>query len=268
MDAGALAAQTVGMTRPAPLYREASVVPEYGAFLASTPWLAMAPRGQGRRVLVIPGFTAGDLLTSPLRCWLRLLGHRPAPWGLGINVGADDTTVRLLLRRLDQLVKANGGPIDVVGWSLGGIMARLLALHRPDAVRQAISLGSPIRVDDPEANLSDAVRVIAQLAGLQRGRRGHDLTQVPVPSTAIYSRQDGVVAADTCRQPKRPFAENIEVRGSHLGLVHNPAVIWAVADRLALPDGQWRPFVLPDRLRFLYPATEVDTDASSATPAA
>lgn len=272
MDAGLALTHTDPMSRPAPLWYEASAAPEYGIFLASAPWLATAPRGRGGRVLVIPGFTAGDLLTTPLRCWLRLLGHRPAPWGLGINVGADDTTVRLLLRRVDQLVKANGGPIDVVGWSLGGIMARLLALHRPEDIRQAISLGSPIRVDDPEANLSDAVRVIAQLAGLQRGRRGHDLTEVPVPSSAIYSRQDGVVAAETCRQPVRPFAENIEVRGSHVGLVHNPSVIWAVADRLAQPDGEWRPFEPPRHLRLLYPSDrdseEVGSDASGATPAA
>ncbi len=185
------------------------------------PWLATAPRGIGRRVLVLPGFTAGDVSTAPLRFALRALGHRPAPWGLGLNVGPDDETVRQLLRRLDQLVKQNGGPIDVVGWSLGGIMARLLALHHPDRVRQAISLGSPIRVEDPEANLSESVRRLSQLAGLQRGRRGHDLTVIPVPSTVIYSRQDGVVAPASCLQPVGPISENIEVRGAHIGLGHN-----------------------------------------------
>jgi pimeloyl-ACP methyl ester carboxylesterase len=243
------------VNRPAPAIYELSAIPEFGAFVLSTPWLAMAPRGTGRRVMVLPGFTAGDVSTAPLRLALRALGHRPAAWGLGLNVGPDDATVRQLLRSLDQLVKENHGPIDIVGWSLGGIMARLLALHHPDRVRQVISLGSPIRVDDPEANLSEGVRRLSQLAGIQRNRRGHDLTEVPVPSTVIYSRQDGVVAAGSCLQPVGPRAENIEVRGAHIGLGHNPAVIWAVADRLAQRDDEWSPFVPPALLARFYPRT-------------
>ena len=117
--------------RPAPAISELLAIPEFGAFVLSAPWLATAPRGIGRRVLVLPGFTAGDVSTAPLRFALRALGHRPAPWGLGLNVGPDVETVRQLLRRLDQLVQQNRGPIDIVGWSLGGIMARLLALHHP-----------------------------------------------------------------------------------------------------------------------------------------
>jgi hypothetical protein len=211
--------------------------------------------------MVLPGFTAGDVSTAPLRLALRALGHRPSAWGLGINIGADDETVRQLLRLLESLVRANGAPIDIVGWSLGGVMARLLALHRPDDVRRVVTLGSPIKVEDPDANLSEGVRRIAQLAGLQRGRRAHDLTKIPVPSTSVFSRQDGVVAAITCRQPVGPTAENIEVRGAHIGLGHNPTVIWVVADRLAQADGEWRPFEPPSKLRFLYPDPDVGFDA-------
>lgn len=246
----------MSVQRPAPSICELTAIPEFGAFMLSAPFFAAAPRGRGRRVLVIPGFTAGDLTTMPLRVTLRALGHRPSAWGLGANVGADDVTVRQLLRLLDQLVRANRGPIDIVGWSLGGIMARLLALHRPEDVRQAISLGSPIKVEDPEANLSEAVRRIAQLAGLQRGRRAHDLTEIPVPSTAIWSRQDGVVAAASCQQPAGPISENIQVRGAHTGLAHNPAVVWAIADRLAQADGEWNPFDPPSAIRFMYPSID------------
>lgn len=232
--------------------------------MLSAPLLAAAPRGTGRRVLVLPGFTAGDVSTAPLRFALRVLGHRPAPWGLGLNVGPDDETIRQLLRRLDQLVQQNRGPIDIVGWSLGGIMARLLALHHPDRVRQVISLGSPIRVEDPEANLSESVRRLSQLAGLQRGRRGHDLTVIPVPSTVIYSRQDGVVAPASCLQPVGPTSENIEVRGAHIGLGHNASAVWVVADRLAQCDGEWAPFVPPSALAWCYPNPDRDT-AGAAT---
>ena len=149
------------MPKPAPLFYEMSAVPELGAFMASAPWLAAAPRGHGRRILVIPGFTAGDLTTAPLRGVLRMLGHRPAGWGLGANIGPDDNTVRQLMRRVDELVERNGGPIDLVGWSLGGIMSRLIALYRPGDVRQVVSMGSPIRVKDPEAVLDFASQRLA-----------------------------------------------------------------------------------------------------------
>jgi pimeloyl-ACP methyl ester carboxylesterase len=248
--------KTATVETPAPAIYELSAIPEFGAFMLSAPWLATAPRGIGRRVLVLPGFTAGDVSTAPLRLALRALGHRPAPWGLGLNVGPDDETVRQLLRLLDRLVQQNGGPIDIVGWSLGGIMARLLALHHPDRVRQVVSLGSPIRIEDPQANVSEAVQRLAQLSGLQRNRRGHDLTEVPVPSTVIYSRQDGVVAAASCLQPVGPTAENIEVRGAHIGLGHNPSVVWAVADRLAQRDGEWEPFEPPALLSWCYPTPD------------
>jgi hypothetical protein len=242
--------------RPAPAITEFLAVPEFGAFVLSAPLLAAAPRGSGRRVLVLPGFTAGDVSTAPMRMVLRALGHRPAPWGLGLNVGPDDETVRQLVRKLDELYEQNGGPIDIVGWSLGGIMARLMALYEPDRVRQVISLGSPIRVEDPEANLSESVRRLSQLAGLQRGRRGHDLTVIPVPSTVIYSRNDGVVAPASCLQPVGPRSENIEVRGPHTGLGHNVAAVWAVADRLAQRDGEWAPFVPPAPMSWCYPDPE------------
>ncbi|HUV17255.1 MAG TPA: hypothetical protein VMW33_02130, partial [Ilumatobacteraceae bacterium] len=67
------------MDRPAPAISELLAIPEFGAFMLSAPWLATAPRGTGRRVLVLPGFTAGDVSTAPLRFVLRALGHRPAP---------------------------------------------------------------------------------------------------------------------------------------------------------------------------------------------
>ena len=244
------------MPKPAPLFYELSAGPELGALLATAPWLATAPRGRGNRVLVIPGFTAGDLTTAPLRAVLRALGHRPAGWGLGANIGPDDNTVRMLMRRVDELVERKRGPNYLVVWSLGGNIIRHIALYRPHDVRQVISMGSPIRVEDPEANLSDAVRIVAQMAGLQRDRATHDLTHVPVPSTAIFSRGDGIVAPSSCQQPPGPTAENVEVRGAHIGLAHNPTVVWTVADRLAWADGDpWRPFEPPARLGCLFPST-------------
>lgn len=255
------------MPRPAPIACELAAVPEFGVFLATSPLMARAPRGHGGRVLVIPGFTAGDLATTPLRATLRALGHRPSGWGLGANVGPNDLTVRQLQRKVDEMVDQNDGPIDIVGWSLGGVMGRLLAAHRPEDVNQVITLGSPIHLDDPATRITDTVRVLAHVAGLQPNERRYSIRRIPVPSTVIYSRGDGVVAPSSTHQEPGPTAENIEVRGSHIGLVHNPAVLWVVADRLAQEPGTWTPFRPPRGMGRLYPLIESGTPDDPLEPA-
>lgn len=242
------------MRRPRMFAREITAFGEFGAYVAFVPGLlAAAPRGHGSHVLVIPGFVSGDIATIPLRRTLQLLGHRPHGWGLGTNIGPDDLTVRELLRKVDRLVEQQNGPIDIVGWSLGGILARLIAQHRPEDVRQVITMGSPLRIADPADEVSDPIRIIGRLVGLHPGRRRHDIRRIPVPSSSIYSRHDGVVAPAACLQNEGPEAENIEVYGAHTGLGHNLAAVWAVADRLAQPEGTWERFEVPERLDRLFP---------------
>ena len=95
------------------------------------------------------------------------------------------------------------------------------------------------KIDDPN--------VQAQLA------ESHDVP--PVPSTAIYSQQDGIVAWQNSREPKAPHTDNIEVKGSHCGLGVNPTVLWAIADRLAQEEGQWKPFERGGIRSLLYPSS-------------
>jgi pimeloyl-ACP methyl ester carboxylesterase len=153
---------------------------------------------------------------------------------------------------LDTLVQRHGEPITLVGWSLGGIFARSLALRRPTAVRQVITLGSPFGIPE-DANVgTPGERMYQRLAHLHVQDRIHPSGAVlreplPVPSTAVYSRWDGIVDWRDCLQRSGPNSENVEVRGSHLGLGHHPAVLWTVADRLAQPTNQWRPFQIPKR---------------------
>ena len=75
----------------------------------------------------------------------------------------------------------------------------------------------------------------------------------PVPCTAIYSRSDGVVAWQGCLERESATTENIEVQGSHCGLGHNPGAVYAIADRLAHPQGQWQPFRRSGTRSLLYP---------------
>ena len=243
---------------PASLLGELRALPELLASPAAGAVIAyLAPVGAPRPVLVIPGFISGDSATFTLRMFLRSLGHRPHGWGLGLNVGAAHHVAEGIDRALTELYEEYRTPIDIVGWSLGGIFGRLIAQHRPEDVRQVISMGSPLRISDPHDEVSDPIRIIGRLVGLEAQRRRHDIRRIPVPSTSIYSRHDGVVAPAACLQTPGPRSENIEVYGAHTGLGHNLAAVWVVADRLAQVDDGWAPFEVPERLSALFPDPSV-----------
>jgi pimeloyl-ACP methyl ester carboxylesterase len=153
--------------------------------------------------------------------------------------------------------------VSIVGWSLGGIFARRLALRAPAQVRQVISLGSPFALAGRAVDGSPGGRVYQRLAPGRPSRRnlpsrGSLSRPLPVPSTSVYSRWDGVVDWRQCRQQPGPRSENVAVRSSHLGMGHDPAVLWVVADRLAQPRHQWQPFQRPTRfgLGALFPAED------------
>ncbi len=245
---------------------------EFFGFLAAAPWLGLAPRGEGHPVLVLPGFMASDESTFALRAYLAGLGYDVHGWELGTNIGPTKDAIEGMYDVLDELYGIYDEPVSVVGWSLGGIYARELAHRDPDAVRQVIMLGSPFRLADPRqtkiyrlyerySHLHDkdhpTLPAFSQIAAPLR-----------VPCTSIYSRTDGVVAWQTCLESRGPQRENIEVAGSHCGLGHNPAAMYAVADRLALPDGHWRRFTAPRFLAGAYPRAEYATENQTAVVAA
>jgi len=235
-------------------------VAEYALFFAVEPLLQRAPSGDGHHVLVLPGFLADDCSTFGLRWHLRNLGYATHGWDLGRNVGPTREIVSGMRHCLDALADEYGEKISLVGWSLGGIYARELARDVPSEVRQVITLASPFRL----TNLAQTRTGLLY----QRYRPRHEPRyQVPpyssshepltVPSSAVYTRSDGIVAWQTCVQPIDAISENIEVRGSHCSLGHHVAVAYAVGDRLAQPEGEWEPFKPPGALRYLYP-TPVD----------
>jgi pimeloyl-ACP methyl ester carboxylesterase len=148
-----------------------------------------------------------------------------------------------MLSRIDELFERHGGRrISLVGWSLGGLYARQLAKIVPEKVRCVISLGSPFAGSPRSTN---AWRTYEMVTGTSIGDQ--DLPDrlaeaPPVPTTSIFSRSDGIVAWRACLNSDGPQVENIEVHGSHCGLGHHPAVVYAIADRLAQPEGGWRKF--------------------------
>jgi pimeloyl-ACP methyl ester carboxylesterase len=163
-----------------------------------------------------------------------------------------------MVERLRELRARYAKRVSLIGWSLGGIYARELARRFPDDVRQVITLGTPFR-NVEATNVPRFLRAILERRPLpdEQSYRALLADPLPVPSTAIYSRSDGIVHWESCQELAGPRSENIEVASSHLGLGHHPVVLLTVADRLAQPEGTWAPFAPPARLPWpLVPRTQ------------
>lgn len=222
---------------------QARAVRDLAAVGARRALLRKVPRGDGHAVLVLPGLLAGDFSTAPLRGFLRDLCYDARGWKLGLNRGPTPALQEKLVERLFHLHRRHGRPVSLVGWSLGGIYARELARAHPEKVRVVVTLGSPFR----DISATHAVRLVALRPG---GRpvadslavRAHLRQPIPVPATSIYSRNDGIVHWQSCLEEEGPRRENVEVSCSHTGMGFHPEALAVVADRLALPEGAWRPF--------------------------
>jgi len=222
--------------------------------LAKT-YLSSAPRGDGHGVLVLPGLLASDASTSVLRRFVRRLGYDVRGWNLGRNRGPTDEVLDQLPRELSALADRAGRPVSLIGWSLGGIYGRELARRHPGLVRQVITLGSPFALTDPRQSHADGAytrRRYLHATG-RLPTREQLAAPIAVPSTAVYSRRDGIVAWQACIAPETPLHENVEVRCAHLGFGTDQATLWLIADRLAVPAGARRQFRPPPALRPLYP---------------
>lgn len=235
------------------LWAEGRAAFEAAASVTLWPLLRLVPRGDGHPVLVLPGLLAGDDSTGLLRRYIKYRGYDVHGWGQGRNLGPRPGVERGMSNLLRRLADDSGRKVTLIGWSLGGAYARMLASEHADMVRAVVTLGSPVAGD---THASNAWRVYEAVSGHKASpdERWERITRTPpVPTTSIYSRTDGVVAWQCSLERPGPQTENIEVQASHLGLGFNPAVLYAVADRLAQPEGGWKPF---DRSRLgplIYP---------------
>ena len=226
------------------LIAEARGIFEFNASLLLSPVLMRAPRGDGHPVLTLPGFLASDLSMAPMRRYLRELGYDAYAWKMGRNIGGVSRMRAALRDRLSEICTATGRKVSIVGWSLGGVYARDLALQAPEMVRYVVTLGSPFAND---VRATNATRLYEALSGEaienDSELRNAIAGDLPVPTTSIYSRSDGIVNWRTCLLRASEAAENIEVHfASHIGLGVNAAALWAVADRLAQTEGEFRQF--------------------------
>jgi dienelactone hydrolase len=226
------------------LLAEARGIFELNASLLLSPLLMRAPRGDGHPVLTLPGFLASDLSMAPMRRYLKELGYDAYAWQIGRNVGGVSRMRAALRDRLAEIHAATGRKVSIVGWSLGGVYARDLALQAPDMVRCVVTLGSPFANDVRATNATRLYEALSREpvednSELRKAISG----DLPVPTTSIYSRSDGIVNWRTCILRPSDTAENIEVHlASHTGMGVNAAALWAVADRLAQAEGQFVQF--------------------------
>lgn len=207
--------------------------------------LTHQPKGDGHPVMILPGFMASKSSTTMLRSFVEKLGYEVYDWGLGRNLGREEY-IDLLSATIEEIYSKAGRPVSLVGWSLGGVFARQLAKARPHLTRQVITLGSPFGgITEP----NNAAWLYSMISG---GKKIKDINYTllenlpipaPVPTTAIYSKEDGIVPWQMCMERQETdIHQNIQVRGSHIGLGVNTGVLEIIADRLQYQAHDWQHF--------------------------
>jgi triacylglycerol lipase len=214
-------------------------------------WGRDVPRGDGRPVVLVPGFGGGDQTLLVLAAWLRHIGYRPFTCGFVANVECSDRAAERVERRLENLHRRHGRRVALIGHSRGGHYARALGSRRPDLVSHAVSVGAGLRemlaVSYPTGAAVATARGAAHRTGQARSPRcltegcdcrfARDFTR-PFPTdrvrlTSIYSKGDGVIRWQAALVLD---ADCIEVTGSHVGLVFNRKTYRAIAAALAAPE--------------------------------
>ncbi len=205
---------------------------QLGSLLDEAP-RAARPAG----VIVYPGFATGDWSTYLLRRFLIELGYDARGWGRGTNPGKVESILPELVRDASILAKQTGGPVHLVGWSHGGILARQVARRQPESVQRVVTMGTPV-IGGPKYT-AVAQRFVDKGTDLDalEARIDEEERREPLemPVTSIFSRTDGVVSWEACIDRWSLDVEHVEVVSSHSGLGFHPDVWRAVSDRLAAP---------------------------------
>lgn len=233
---------------------------------ASLPLLMEAPQGDGHPVLLVPGFMASETSLIGLKLMLQNKGYDVHTWGLGRNLGFRSKHANALPQKIRHLHYTTGKKVSLVGWSLGGVFSMYGAQNSLDCVRSIITLGSPVSVDAAGSQAPSAVKALYRLVSHRMGAGAHVMQpkakvmrerhRLAIPTSCLYSLSDGVVPPQEATIDGDPaLHENIRVPGSHIGLGFNGIVLSIVADRLAQPENQWKPFAAKGLLARVLSAT-------------
>ena len=230
-------AERHGLSQPSPWLKllEPRAALETLCLVPTSPLWATRERGDGRPIMLIPGFMAADGSTWPLRQYLSYLGYDARPWDQGRNRGVPQEDAAKLAARLDDIVTADA-PITLIGWSLGGVIARETARLRPDAVREVITLGTPVEGGPKYTLTADyyAAQPGGDLDAFEQHVHNINRNGITQPLTIIYSTSDGVVGWQAAIDRYNPQARHVRVAGSHFGLATNPRVWLEIEKTLRL----------------------------------
>jgi pimeloyl-ACP methyl ester carboxylesterase len=206
---------------------------EVARLVAATPTLGRAPRGEGAPAVLVPGWRAPPASMIPLRNYLRFLGHDARDWELGVNEGRPERDAPRLAEQVERIASVVGRPVTLVGWSLGGTIARETARQAPAAIAQVITYGTPV-VGGPTHTIGarsygpeESARISALIEELDAA------SPISVPITAIYTRRDGIVSWRACIDRTSPEVRHVEVSSTHISMGFDPDVWQVIADRLA-----------------------------------
>ena len=198
--------------------------------------LKAAPKGDGRAIVLLPGYLTDKYAMYPLKSYLSYLGYKVFDWGQGRNMGAVEELVDAEITHIEQLKASRGiESFTLIGWSLGGVISREIARLLPDTIDEVITMGTPItggpKYTAPGQQYIKSHGVdIEELEALILERNQMGLTQ---PVTSIYSKSDGIVAWEAALDIYNKHAQNIEVSSTHLGMGVNAQVWLTVANVLS-----------------------------------
>jgi pimeloyl-ACP methyl ester carboxylesterase len=222
--------------------------------------LDVVPRGDGRPVLVLPGFLESDGITQRLRRFLNDLGYAAYGWNNGVNRGLNRDVHDHLLWRVDELYSHHQCRVAVIGHSLGGFYARLLGHRRTYKLVMIITTGTPFAAAGDLNAIAWHARTLYKAINIREVE--FDIPAIqdivaekpPIPATSIYARNDGVVDWRGCLHTDGDaWCENVEVTAAHFAMLFNPETYCVIGDRLAQAPDNWRRFNATDYPEFEFP---------------
>lgn len=232
-----------------PIWRESRFALEVAGLRRSAVWRgAGVEPGEGRPVLLIPGFLAGDGSLSLMTDWLRRSDYHTKRAGIRANIACSEVTCTRLEQRLEEMAERHGQPVAIIGQSRGGMFAKALGSRRPDLVSGIVTLGSPLRNQLAVHPLVLAQVGVVSALGMLNPRSMlsarclwgkccepfRKALEDPFPEDvgflSVYSRSDGIVNWRACLDPEAD--EHLEVAASHCGMSVNPAAYRATAHAL------------------------------------
>ncbi len=190
-------------------------------------------QASGQPVMTLPGIGFGDEALYVTRRHLKRLGFDVHGWKLGVNIGSVPETIPKVAQRVAELVEQTGQPIALVGWSLGGYLAREVARENPELVSQVVTLASPIKGGPKYTVFSKLYELQGMdIDAMETIIASRDAVSIQTPITCIYSKNDGIVDWRAVADFHSPNVTRIEVDATHAAMGFDPLVLEHVGDAL------------------------------------